>query len=66
MITMTSISEEYEYEVWFLNSKEPKCYDHYEKDLAEYDASIMAEKWSPVYLRVIKVTRNLSDVIKYS
>lgn len=63
---MKSTSEEYEYEVWFLNSKEPRCYDHYEKDLAEHDAAVMAEKWSPVELRVIKVTRTLDEVIKYS
>ena len=59
-------TDEYEYEVWFLNSQEPKYYDHYAKDEAEYEAALLSEKWSPVELRVIKITRTLDKVVKYS
>ena len=66
MTIMKYTDDEYEYEVWFLNAKEPKYFDHYEKDEAEYEAAKLAEKWSPVVLRVIKITRTLENVIKYS
>jgi len=63
---MQYTNDEYEYEVWFLNAKEPKYFDHYEKDEAEYEAAKLAERFSPVELRVIKVTRTLDNVVKYS
>jgi hypothetical protein len=59
-------TDEYEYEVWFLNSQEPKYYGHYEKDEAEYEAALLSERWTPVELRVIKITRTLDKVVKYS
>ena len=62
----TDDEHEYEYEVWFLNAKEPKRYGHYEKDEAEYEAALLSERWTPVELRVIKITKTLDNVVKYS
>ena len=61
---MQCISIEYEYQVYFLNARDPYYFD--DEDAAEVCALDLADSYADVRVHVIKKVTTLEDVIVYS